>query len=120
VSPLSLLLAEVEQNNLLPLRNTAQSGWSQEGIVFSVLGGVAAACFLIVYLFRNRILHRRDRRLSHERGSAPASSRSAATNGDSGKRRRRRSRRSRWRTNPTLAQTGGLPPPRNEDSPQPR
>jgi hypothetical protein len=114
------LLAELEQNDqLLMLKTVGHSGWSQTAIIFGSIGVVAVSLFLIVYCFRKQILRRKRRHHHHQ--SAPkvaASTASPVPDEDSG-RGRKKWRRSRHPLNPTLAETHGLPPIRDESAPPP-
>ena len=77
--------------------------------------GIIVLCFVIWAVFIRKHKDERARRYSYgssTRSSASGSSRETSESfGKSGKRRRRRRHR---RLNPTLAETGGLPPPRTE------
>jgi hypothetical protein len=93
-----------------------------------ILGALAVVTLLILFwavLFRRKDGHSRSRHRSRHRSSEPAAnSAGQSTEGgaDSGQRKRRKWRRQRREhrpLNPTLAQTGGLPPIRSGEPPQP-
>ena len=80
-------------------------------VLLGAIAGLAALLFLFVYLLRRRTA-RAEETLYRNRGFSLGS-------GRQGRRRRKGSERSgRLRRNPTLAETGGLPPPR-KDKPEP-
>jgi hypothetical protein len=87
------------------------------GVLFLAVGAIVL-CFLVWAIFIRKRRDERARRYSY--GSSSRSSGSSVNgagreisdgSGRSGKRRRRRRHR---RVNPTLAETGGLPPPRTD------
>jgi hypothetical protein len=99
----------------------AASGFMSDLLLVLGLGAVlAAALFLIVYLARkdkkgrnnsgSRVIYRASRRSGELRASDPAEQR--------GKRKRRRKEEFAQR-NPTLGETGGLPPLRTEEPAEP-
>lgn len=101
-------------NDLLPPQthsNYTNPIWRD---VFLIGGGLAILgiiLFLWAYLIRKP-----------QTVSSSSSSRSGSHRGLFSRRRkkRRHSRnRTQWQRNPTLAETGGLPPPRDDDPPQP-
>jgi hypothetical protein len=109
------LLAALDENDQLLLKNLGRSGTSQITIIFGALGLVVVLLFLFVFVFRKRFLHKRKRHHHHRQASAPE-----ASEGLHAKRRRwRRPRREHRPLNPTLAQTRGLPPVRDPDTPPP-
>jgi hypothetical protein len=85
-----------------------------------VMGGLWLASMVVVIwalFFRSK---RRHRSHHHHSARTPSPSSDAGETGDSRRRRRRRKRRSsEMPLNPTLAQTGGLPPLRSEKAPEP-
>jgi LPXTG-motif cell wall-anchored protein len=116
--PLTLLAEADQPDQMLLLKTMGHTGWAQTGIIFAAIGFVAVVTFALVYLFRKKIL-RRHRHHHHHRSTsaavAPGQNPAAEENGR-GKKRWRRSRRP---LNPTLAQTRGLPPLRDENTPPP-
>lgn len=109
--------------------STSNSGLFQYGVIFATFLLLTVAIFIWAACFRpHRRQHHSHR---HSRQRAPESPREPeARNGNSGRsflsslrgrRHRRRRRRPERRCNPTLAETGGLPPLRAGDSePPPR
>jgi hypothetical protein len=86
-------------------------------IALSVGLAVGFALFLWAYLRSRKQPDLMDRsNVVRERSSASSnSSNSSATAGERRKRRRKRRRRDHRPRNPSLQQTGGLPPPRSDD-----
>lgn len=91
--------------------------------LYSILAGVSLLVLAWAFFFRSRRHHR-----SHHHHSRPAAAARAsmppAQNGSgfsflSSKRHKRRRRRQHRPRNPTLAETGGLPPLRSERPPTP-
>jgi hypothetical protein len=110
------LLAALDENDRLLLKNLGRTGSSQMVIIFGSIGVIAVLAFLFVFIFRNRLLRRRKRhRHHHHHRSVPGASEEAQPK----RRRWRRPRREHRPLNPTLAQTHGLPPVRNPEQPPP-
>lgn len=113
MSVLPPMLAELDETDQLLLKNLAHSGSTQAEIIFGSIAAVTVLLFLFVYVFRKRILRRRKHRHHHR----PAPNDAAATTADAEtkpKRKWRRLRRHHRPINPTLAETHGLPPLREE------
>jgi hypothetical protein len=117
------LLADLEENDqLLLLKSMGHTGWSQTSIIISSLTAVALFSFLMVYIFRKKILgrHKRHHFHRHVTNSAAATANPpVAESGGKVKKRWRRSRHAHRPLNPTLAETRGLPPLREEGTPPP-
>jgi hypothetical protein len=100
----------------------AGSMGAREMILALALGVlVGTAIFLWVYFRFRKKQARRDasdfaRLTKTSRSSGSSDSGSSEGDGE-GRRRRRRRRRPHRQRNPTLQETGGLPPPRGEDEP---
>jgi hypothetical protein len=96
-----------------PLKEAAQGdGFNRRDVLIAVSVGVGIGVLLFIWAyFRYRKTD--DDEGGHD-SSEPAE---PAENGDSGRRRRRKRRRRREHRprNPSLQQTGGLPPPRPDD-----
>ena len=94
-------------------------------LVFGAIGLVTLLALVWAMFLRKRRRRRRSHHHSHQHSSAPAEA-PEALNGDGAAspppapRKGRRSRRRRRPRNPTLAETGGLPPVRQEDPSEPR
>lgn len=95
---------------------------------YIVVGAIALVTLLVLIwamFFRNTKRRHRSHHHSHEHSSAPAESPATGSNGEDAslsrhKRRRwRRSQRHNHSRNPTLAETGGLPPIRQDEPPAP-
>jgi hypothetical protein len=116
-------LADADDNDrLLMLKNVGHSGWSSMTIMFGAIGLVAVLSFVLVYCFRNKILGRQRRHRHHRAGQSAATAPGTQPAGEeagTAQKKSRRFRRGRRTLNPTLAQTHGLPPVRDEDTPPP-
>jgi hypothetical protein len=116
MNPISVLLAQIDVRDTL-VSNMHKSTVSRSGLtlLFAALAIVTLLILIWATFFRKRPLDR-DRRFSYSSAN-PASKENLSLSADrQGRRRRRRRRRPR---NPTLAETRGLPPPRegySEDS----
>lgn len=110
------ILAALEPPDLEALKS-AHKGSSPQifgtdiTIVLAVLLGIAALLFFWAFFLRKKPTHARGS-LVVTRGEKGG----RESHGSSGgKRRRRRSSSESWGRNPTLSETGGLPPPRPEE-----
>jgi hypothetical protein len=98
---------------------------TKEGlVVLSATGLLTVALVVLVVLLKKKRRRRREHHHSHHHHSPPAEVAEASTEEDATaspekRRRRRRSRRPHRPRNPTLAETGGLPPIRQEEPPAP-
>jgi hypothetical protein len=111
------LLAEEGADQMLLLKSMGHTGWVQFGIIFGSLAVVALFAFLLVYAFRKRLLSRYRRH--HHHRPAPNENPATETGGNKAQKKSRRSRHAHRPLNPTLAQTRGLPPLRDEKTPPP-
>jgi hypothetical protein len=106
-------------------------GMRQTLILLGALGAVAIGVWIVVWVFFFRTPRRHHHRHRHghhhgghhERESSPGpAGEAAATDGEDepshGRRKRRHRRREHRPLNPTLAETGGLPPVRTGDPPE--
>lgn len=82
-------------------------------LVCSAALAVAVLLFMWAYFIRKR----RDERQDRSDPSDALRENSSLADGERRKRRRRKRRRPHRPRNPSLQQTGGLPPPRTEDEP---
>ena len=97
-------------------RGAQVSGLSTRDLLLATLAGSLLALFLFIWTF----LHFRKKRQKAEArdfGRLTSQSTSHSESADGARRRRRRRRRAHRPRNPSLQQTGGLPPPRPEDQP---
>jgi hypothetical protein len=102
------MIAALDPSDVLNTLQKPEAGQSGLGLFFAVVG-LFVLLFMIWAIFIRKPRDERARRYRY--GSRSDSSSSTSTSGEqqpnSSKRRRRR------RRNPTLAETGGLPPPRD-------
>jgi hypothetical protein len=117
----SILLAAIETPDIDLLRQ-GQKGSNPQifgtdiTVVLAVALGLAAILFFWVFFIRPKPTHARGSLVvsrtdkKDKEGGASKSSR---------RRRRRGDHPDAWSRNPTLSETGGLPPPRQEDSQAP-
>lgn len=116
VNPNSFLVAIDVQDTLVA--NMHKSTVSRSGLtlLFAALGIVTVLLLTWAIFLRKRPLQR-SRRFSYSSADSVSKDNFSPSAAHQGRRRRRRRRRPR---NPTLAETGGLPPPRegySENSP---
>jgi len=104
------LAADMSELRALQRTSPAKTGL---GLVIAAISGVIAVIIVWALFFRKR----RDetmRRYREHFSSANAKEESSDPNGSGRSRRRKRRRRDHAQRNPTLAETGGLPPVRND------
>ena len=118
-------LADVETQEVLASWRITDPVTLEYLIIFGAIGLVTLLLLLWAVFLRRRRRRRHSHHHSHQQSSGPTAAPEVPNEeGDLSppeKRRhqRRAGRRHRSR-NPTLAETGGLPPVRPEDSPEPR
>jgi hypothetical protein len=117
------LLAAVEIDEYLKQRATEpglQRSTHESIFLFGVLLTLALALFIWAYFLRRK-RHRLHARRKHSPPLSQYNAGKVVTVLQGGRRRRKRYRRRREHRprNPTLAETGGLPPIRSEDQPPP-
>ena len=125
MSTIQLSLAEVETEEVLASWRFLNPTTHEGLIIFSAIGLVTLLVVLTVMFLRKQ----RHRRRGHHHASRPAAKPIDATEAsldeespalpEKPRRRRRRTGRIHRPRNPTLAETGGLPPIRPEDSTEP-
>jgi hypothetical protein len=119
---LPLLLAQIDSKEIEELRNAAKTSrpqlWGTDiTVILGILLALAAILFFWAFFLRQRP--------TSARGSLVVQrldKNSRETHGSSGRRKRRKRRAdhpSNWARNPTLSETGGLPPPRPEEPEEP-
>jgi hypothetical protein len=118
---LTAFLAEVDVDEYLQQRATEVGSprpIHEAILLFSVLAVLTMALFLLAYI-RYRKRRRGLARSPHPPSFSQSESRKNAASSQGGRRRRKwhRRRREHRPRNPTLAETGGLPPIRSEDQP---
>jgi hypothetical protein len=115
------LLAEISGfvDTVSVQRNVLTSGLSQLSVVLLALLAVILISFIGVFVFRKQLLRRKHRH-HHRKSNGVVSGRngrdSAAPDETRMRGKGRRVRRKRRHRNPTLAETRGLPPNRDEQS----
>jgi hypothetical protein len=108
---LTLLLAAFEPPELDPLKNAARNNNPQ---VLGVLLGLAAILFFWAFFLRGKPTHVRGS-VVVSRTNKPGSDPKKSSSSGHRRRKRRADHPSEWSRNPTLSETGGLPPPRPEE-----
>ena len=100
-------------------RATQGSGLSSRDLLLGILASSLLALMLFIWAYL-RFQKKRQKAEARDFGrlTSQSTSRSSSDDDDeSPKRKRRRRRRAHRPRNPSLQQTGGLPPPRPEDQP---
>jgi hypothetical protein len=126
-----LLLAQDEINEVL--NRWKLDATTRTGLIIVAAAGTVAVLVLAWAIFIRKPAHRPGaltedpvrRRRSRREHREPNEQQSEESSGAEGapaesRRRKRRRRREHRPRNPTLAETGGLPPPRDDGSQQPR
>lgn len=107
---------EIEMLKNGPKNSNPQIFGTDITVILAVLLGIAALLFFWVFFLRNKPTHARGSLVVQRTGKSGG--KADATSG-----RRRRKRRadnpSEWGRNPTLSETGGLPPQRPEEPKSP-
>lgn len=115
------LFAQLDPKEVEAMKEAAKNAhWRPLGmelpVLVGVLLGIASLLFIWAFFLRKRPKHARGSLVMHRAAHAPESLGPDA-------RRRRRKRRpehpDNWGRNPTLGETGGLPPARPEDTAPP-
>jgi hypothetical protein len=125
MSPILFAQEAVDINNLLGPMRRSDPATRERILIFGAIGLVTLLVVLWAIFLRRRRRRRREHHHSHHQSSPPAEVVEALTGQDAAarpykRRRRRRSSHSLRPRNPTLAQTGGLPPVRPEGPPEPQ
>ena len=124
MSALPILLADEETDAVFAAWRFTNPATREGIIIFGALGLVTLLVLIWAIYFRKRRRRRRSHHHSQQHSSGPAESPTAPAEDSappppqSRHKRRRLRHRSRSR-NPTLAETGGLPPLRPESPPEP-
>ena len=118
-----LLLVDADTHNILANWRLTQST-SEKLMIFGAIGLVTALVVLWAVFLRKKRRRRRSHHHEHHGSSVPAQVPGASKDAsgpapEEHHRRHRRSRRRHRRLNPTLAETGGLPPIRPEAASDP-
>jgi len=114
MNPLSLFLADIEPGDVFAQWENLDSGTKQTREVSGAI--VLVVLLIVLWAIFLRKPRRRQSGEKHRRHHSPA--RPNSDEGSGGRRRKwRRRRREHRPRNPTLAETGGLPPIRTEPPP---
>jgi hypothetical protein len=125
MSSFPVLLADEETDAVFKAWRLANPGTREAVLIFGAIGFVTVLALIWAIFLRKRRRRRRSHHHSHHQSSEQPAPVPAAVEevpplppeNPHGRRRRRHRKRS---LNPTLAQTGGLPPIRQESPPEPR
>lgn len=125
MSALPILLADEETDAVFAAWRLANPATREGIIIFGALGLVTLLIVLWAIFLRKPRRRRRSHHHSHQRSSEPtvspeASAEETAPAPPQKDLKRRRGRRRYRSRNPTLAETGGLPPIRPDIPPEPR
>ena len=117
-------LAADDVDAVLASWRKAPPGSREHMLIFGAIGLVTLLVMAWAVFLRKRRRRRRELHHSHSHSSRPADVVKVPAAGDAvappEKRRHRRRHRKHRSRNPTLAETGGLPPIREEDPPEPQ
>jgi ABC-type nickel/cobalt efflux system permease component RcnA len=122
MSHLPVLFAEVSEfaDTVSVERNVLTSGLSQLSIILLALLAVILIAFIGVLVFRKQLLRRKRRHHHHRKSSSVVPGQNGHDSAPPSEikisKKRRRVRRKHRHLNPTLAETRGLPPNRDEQS----
>ena len=125
MSPIPVFQTAVDTDQLLASYRSLDPSTRERLMIFGAIGLVTLLVVLWALFIRRRRRRRRDHHHTHHHSSAPAEVVEAPKAPDAPdrpykRRRRRRSGHSHRPRNPTLAETGGLPPIRPEDPTEPQ
>jgi len=123
MNPIRLLLADAETQTIMANWRIGETT-RERFMIFGAIGLVTALVVLWAVFLRKRRRRRRSHHHEHHGSSVPAQVPGASKDAsgpapEEHHRRHRRSRRRHRRLNPTLAETGGLPPIRPEAASDP-
>jgi type VI protein secretion system component VasK len=124
VSSIPFFLADAETQEILASWRITDPATLERLVIFGAMGLVTLLALLWAVFLRKR-RRRRKHHHPHQNSSKPAEVPEAAKDEDAPtrpekRRHRRRSGRRHRPRNPTLAETGGLPPVRPESPPEPQ
>ena len=120
-----ILLADDVTQTVLASWRMSDPGTREKVLIFGAIGVVTLLILIWAVFFRKGPRPSGDHRQWHQHSSKPAQAAQAAAGGEASppsekRRRRRHSGRHHRQRNPTLAETGGLPPIRPEGPPEPQ
>jgi Ca2+/H+ antiporter len=114
-------LAAILPTGLLPETAQKSRGMNEWLILLGALAVVTCLVFVWAVFFRHRLRrhhHHHARHHSHDRTASSGSGGGGESLSTSDKRRSRRRKKEHRPRNPTLAETGGLPPARSQPPPE--
>jgi hypothetical protein len=123
MSSILVLLGQLSAlEELAPTKALGKTGGMLVRDILLIVGAILVLSLILVFWARNITRRKRHRRHSSSRAeTSPATPQDAVSGGREHRHhRRRRQRRDHRGRNPTLDETGGLPPLRNESSATPR
>jgi type VI protein secretion system component VasK len=123
MSMIPFFLADTETQGLLAAWRVADPASGERLIIFKAIGAVTLLVLLWAIFLRKKRRRRREHHSAHRHSSKPAEvaqpPKDESALSTPGKHRHRRHSNRHHRTrNPTLAETGGLPPIRSEGPPE--
>jgi FtsZ-interacting cell division protein ZipA len=118
MSSIFVCLAQLSAlEELAPANALGKTGGMLARDIFLIVGALVVLSLILVFWAKSVTQRKRHRRHTSRSGSGSSESREpAAVTREHRHHRRRRSRRDHRARNPTLEQTGGLPPMRDEPS----
>ncbi len=123
MSAIPILLADEETEVVVSAWRLTSGSAREMILIFGAMGLVTILLVIWAIYFRKRRRHAHHHAHRHASEPTPSPEVAAAGSGaapSQGRHRRRRSRRRHRPLNPTLAETGGLPPIRQESPPEPQ
>ena len=122
MNTIPILLADVDSMDPLAWWRLSNPAFRERLIIFGALGLVTLLLLIWAAFVRSKRRRRHSHHHRHHHAQSSAEVPAASQNEDkpvgSEKRRRRHSRHRHRPRNPTLAETGGLPPIRSENPPE--
>jgi FtsZ-interacting cell division protein ZipA len=122
MNTIPILLADVDAQDPLAWWRLTNPAFRERLIIFGAIGLVTLLLLLWAAFIRSKRRRRHSHHHRHHHAQKPTEVPAATQNEDvpapSEKRRRRHSRHRPRPRNPTLAETGGLPPIRQENPPE--
>ena len=122
MNAIPVFLAQVDSQDPLAWWRLSNPAFRERLIIFGAIGLVTLLLLVWAAFVRSRRRRRHSHHHHHRHAQRPAELPAALQNEDvpapSEKRRRRHSRHRHRPRNPTLAETGGLPPIRQENPPE--
>jgi type VI protein secretion system component VasK len=125
MSTIPVILADEDTEAILASWRISNPAMRERLLIFGAIGVVTLLVLGWAVFLRKRRRHRREHHQSYHHSSRPAEPAASPAPGNNAapperRHRRRRSRHRHRQRNPTLAETGGLPPIRTEGPPEPQ